>query len=124
MLLIGADGARRLLRSTNLQIALHATHPTLYPGPTTAYMLDVETMRTIRDYLTDGGILAAIYHSHPNGCPYLSRRDLAVACGATGPIYPGTDQILVIVEGARDRIVAFRWSEPASDFRALDVVDH
>jgi proteasome lid subunit RPN8/RPN11 len=63
--------------------------------PERRFMFDGKTMKKIRQHMTDGWKLEAIFHSHPNGRVNLSPDDILDAAPAGRPLYPGVVYLVV-----------------------------
>ncbi len=126
VLLIDADGQRRLHVGHNVQGLFHEAAPTRYRPATEAYTLDPDSLRMIARAQKAGGHVAVIWHSHPNGVDRLSRTDVTAALNDFGvPSYPGADYVLavrqMIGEGPRWFLGGWGWSATSRAFVPISI---
>lgn len=99
---LGAAGAVRAVRVTNVMTKMHLADPEAFPRDArhAYYMSEVEYVRAIEEAERRGEYVSAIYHSHfDQGC-YLSRDDVAFASHPLFP-FPEADQIVVSLLNGR-----------------------
>lgn len=75
--------------------------------PERRFQFDGKTMKKLRQYMTEGWKLEAIWHSHPNGRLTLSADDIRDATAAGRPLYPG---VLYLVVGLIPRADRLPWA--------------
>ena len=121
--LLVRDGSRRLVRCRNVQDALHARDPVRHPRDArTAYFIDPADLLRIGRLETEGFAVAAIYHSHVDAGAYFSPADRQRALLDGEPMYPDATYLVTAVLGGRaEATAAFRWSQEARDFVAVDL---
>ncbi len=74
--------------------------PNRAADPCTGYaMAPAELLRAVAGAERDGGGLAAVFHSHPEGGARLSIEDLRAALHEGEPLWPGVEQVVVSVRG-------------------------
>jgi proteasome lid subunit RPN8/RPN11 len=122
-ILVERGGRQEVVRVTNLQNALHAEDPALFPRTAaTAYTMGPEAARVL--LVADRGelVLQAFYHSHPDHDAYFSAEDRAQALGGgEEPYYPDARQVVISVRAGEVRATRmFAWDVTARDF--VDVV--
>jgi proteasome lid subunit RPN8/RPN11 len=81
------------------------------PDPRSAFALDpAELLGALRRLDGEGLSLLAVYHSHPEGGPELSARDLDGALAGGEPLLGGVAQVVVALQAGRASTVrAHRW---------------
>jgi proteasome lid subunit RPN8/RPN11 len=125
MVLVHAESGERLLvPCRNVQDALHAKDPALYPRTSrTAYSVDQNQLLAILRREEEGYRIATIYHSHIDAGAYFSETDKEQALWDDQPRYPDVVYVVVSVEGGRMvDAAAFVW-DPAQREFAKQAVD-
>jgi len=91
------------------------------PDPASAFELAPgDVLAAVRRLEREGGVLLAVYHSHPRGGAGLSARDLDQALCHGQPLLPGVDQLVVGLRGGRsERVCRHRWD--GGRYRASDL---
>lgn len=111
-LVLEKRGTLRLLACVNEQNALHRRDPLRHPRDArTAYSLDP---RQVVAAESDGFVLKAVFHSHPDRGAYFSEEDVAAALGGPAggqPVLPGVDYIVVASRRGRvEETRLYRWA--------------
>jgi proteasome lid subunit RPN8/RPN11 len=95
-LVVETAGSLSVLCLENLQDRLHALDPERYPRTAaTAYNLDPRAFQRVEDA---GGVVRAIFHSHPDRGAYFSDEDILSALGGDpdgDPILTGVDYLVI-----------------------------
>ena len=77
-----------------------------------AFLVDPAAhLALVRRLRTEGGRIAAVFHSHVEGPAWLSSRDLEGSTDGSEPLLPGTDQIVIgLRSGKVTEIRVFMWT--------------
>ncbi|HET6414254.1 MAG TPA: adenylyl-sulfate kinase [Anaeromyxobacter sp.] len=80
--------------------------------PARAFQMNpLQVLRILRRAEEEGRAVVAIYHSHPDGRPSLSRRDLAEMTADGSPLFPGVDLwVLGLWRGKVVEVRAYRFA--------------
>lgn len=124
------DRFQRAVRISNVMTKKHLADPVAFPRDArhAYYMNEVEYLRAANEAEEKGQIITAVYHSHVDAGPYLSREDLAYAEHPLFP-FPGAAQIVISLVGQRIAESAiFEFDEQAGLFsrdggRPVELVD-
>jgi proteasome lid subunit RPN8/RPN11 len=118
-LLIGATAStpQRVVRCTNVQSQRHSRGESDLDARHGFWIDERELMRALREAEERGEDLRAVYHSHIDTEPYLSRADVEAALGPGGkPLWPGVSHLVVAVrDGVVREAVLYDWD--ATDAR-------
>ncbi len=123
-ILVERGGRQEIVRVTNVQNALHAEDPALFPRTAaTAYTMGPEAAGVL--IAADRGelVLRAFYHSHPDHDAYFSAEDRAQALGGGDePYYPEAHQVVMSVRaGVVGATRMYAWDAAARDFVDVDL---
>jgi len=118
-MLVEREGRPEVVRVTNVQNALHAEDPDVFPRTAaTAYTMGPEAAPVL--IAADRGelVLRAFYHSHPDHDAYFSAEDRAQAFGGGDePYYPDARQVVISVRAGVVRATRmFAWDAAVRDF--------
>ena len=118
-LVVETAGVLSAMCLENLQNKLHKLDPERYPRTAaTAYNMDPRAFMKVDDA---GGIVRAIFHSHPDRGAYFSDEDVLSALGGDPdgePILPGVDYLVISArESGCDDAKLFSWDEAGHCFQ-------
>ncbi len=117
-LVVEKDGVLSVMRCKNLQNELHAKDPARFTRTAaTAYNMDPMVFYDVED---QGGVVRAIFHSHPDRGAYFSPEDTLSALGGEPDGEPILPDVAYVVISARaegvDDWKLFHWSDAGHAF--------
>ena len=120
-LVVEIDGQLSAINCENLQDKFHALDAESYPRTAeTAYSLDPRVFMQVEE---KGGVVRAIFHSHPDRGAYFSDEDVLMALGGDSdgdPALPGVDYLVLSARAAGvDDVKLFTWNTETRSFTEL-----
>lgn len=115
---IGKDNILTVRCCENLQNKLHERFPERFTRDArTAYNLDPRVFYEVEE---SGGVVRAIFHSHPERGAYFSDEDVLSALGGDPngePVFPGVDYLVLSArESGVDDVKLFAWDSETKQF--------
>lgn len=117
--IVQSAAGEEVRRITNIQNAMHAKDPQVYPrDATTAYVMEPKELLAVLRAADSGSVtIKAFYHSHPNHDAYFSAEDKTQAMFGDEPSYPNAVYLVISLYEREVRTIrAYAWNEEVRDF--------